>query len=125
MKIDENTLVYYTCVFDIVWQETSHVADSLQKCRACHPQKEVERVKYLACPISIVFDGLSAGSRNIVRDNLTNHKCLFGINVVYQVDEGTTTHRSLLVPMAMFHANLHTPSLQPHSLSTSVKLSLW
>lgn len=127
MKIDEETVVYYTTVFDIVWQETSHLADSLQKCKACQPQKEVERVgvKYLACPISIVFDGLSADSRNIVKDCLSNHRCLFGINVAYQVDKGTTTHRSMLVPIAMFHANLHSPSLQTHSLSTSVKLSLW
>lgn len=127
MKIDEETVVYYTCVFDIVWQETSHVADTLKKCKACHLQKEVERVgvKYLACPISIVLDGFSADTRNIVKDCLSNHRCLFGINVAYQVDEGTTTQRSLLVPMAMFHANMHSPSLQTHSLSKSTKLTLW
>ena len=127
LKIDDETVVHYTCVFDIAWQETSHVADTLQKCKACQPQKEVERIgiKYLACPISIVLDGLSADSRNIVKDCLSNHKCLFGINVAYAVDEGTTTHRSLLVPKAMFHANMHSPSLQPHSLSTSSKLTLW
>mmetsp|Transcript_19137 Transcript_19137/g.27800 ORF Transcript_19137/g.27800 Transcript_19137/m.27800 type:complete len:214 (-) Transcript_19137:5668-6309(-) len=127
MKIDEDTIVYYTCIYDITWQQTSHVADMLQKCKVCQPQKNVERVgiKYLACPISIIFDGLSADSRNIVRDCLTSHRCLFGINVVYNLDEGTATHRSLLVPMALFHANLHSPCLKTQSLSASVKLSLW
>ena len=127
IKIDEETTVNYTCVFDIEWQETSHVVDTLHKCRTSELHKTVCRfgVEYSACPISIVFDGLSSETRKIVKERLTSFKCLFGINIVYKIGEGNTTHRSLLIPVAMFHGNMHSPSLQTHSLSKSVSLNLW
>ena len=127
MKLEENTIVYYTCVFEITWQETSHVADTLKKCKTCRPQKQIERggVKYLACPISTVFDNISADSRKIARECMMKNKCLFGINVAYQADQGIETFRSLLVPMAMFNASMHSPSLSEPSLSNFTKLQLW
>lgn len=100
VRLDDDSTICYTSVYDIAWNSTEQVTALLMTCRKCVVQRQITRmgIVYLACPTSMAFAGCA--ERDVLKNSLCRHKCLHNINVVYD----RTTHRSLLVPMALFDA---------------------
>lgn len=100
MKIEDSLTVYYTCVFDIAWEQKSDITDTLRRVQQCEMRRQIERdgLKYVAYPISSVFATMSAGSRKFAKYSLRCEGCVFGVNVAYPYGGGHVTKRSVLVP---------------------------